>query len=263
MENDELLKNYRSVHNNKKMRSLVAKHNAHCRGKKRDEMIVCPLFLYANDEYLKADLKIMVFGQETYGWECRKSKDEKDASDYSKCTDVKDIIANYKWVFSNKDSEYATNGKSCRGVFFQEMRLLTSKVKRLDENKKVAAIWNNVNKLGQDSAGTGQDIYSTITKVYFNKLVEKEIEILKPSVCIFLSGPNYDDIIADVLPDTEWIEQQGLDKRQFALLKLNKFPGILALRTYHPRYLYQSKDRNLRPKIERKIISCIKKKFYN
>ncbi|MEO8926706.1 MAG: hypothetical protein ABI306_06030 [Caulobacteraceae bacterium] len=65
------------------------------------------------------------------------------------------------------------------------------------------------------------------------KLLREEIEILRPDVCIFLSGPNYDGLIANSFPDAVCEPVADIPVNVFARIKRPPLP-IETFRTYHP-----------------------------
>ena len=69
---------------------------------------------------------------------------------------------------------------------------------------------------------------------YFN-LLSEELAILRPEVCLFLTGPNYDDDIRHKLCDVQFEEFKDFDIRKVAKLKSSFLPSK-SYRTYHPGY---------------------------
>ena len=67
-----------------------------------------------------------------------------------------------------------------------------------------------------------------------NQLSE-ELAILRPEVCLFLTGPNYDDDIRHKLCDVQFEEFKDFDIRKVAKLKSSFLPSK-SYRTYHPGY---------------------------
>jgi hypothetical protein len=74
---------------------------------------------------------------------------------------------------------------------------------------------------------------------YFN-VMRAEIDILRPHVIVFFSGPNYDNDILRRLGGAKFEKclDSGLSMRQLAIVKIDGLNfDCLALRTYHPKYL--------------------------
>ena len=93
----------------------------------------------------------------------------------------------------------------------------------------------NVNKFGSDS-GVGKPEQAVLDDEvkYYNLLVE-ELAILKPDVCLFLTGPNYDQDIARKLPDVEFHSLGEFGEREAVRLSSRYLPRH-SYRTYHPGY---------------------------
>ena len=104
-------------------------------------------------------------------------------------------------------------------------------------DKTVSYIWNNVVKIGASGRNQNhpQDHIYNIELENFNVL-ERELEILKPDIILFVSGPNYDSNIEKTLQTIEFNTfNSSFTKRQLAKLKFKHFDNIY--RTYHPNYL--------------------------
>ena len=142
------------------------------------------LLLKVNDDWLGADLKVMIFGQETNFW-------GKECSDGA--------------VFCNKIEENL------------EVDLEVDLDDGVDDSEK------------------------------------EEIDILKPDVLIFFTGPRYDHFIELFIGKFDTSEISGFEKNQLCNIKFKDDLNIKkAIRTYHPGYLYR---KNLRKPIIDRIIS--------
>lgn len=104
------------------------------------------------------------------------------------------------------------------------------KTKDLD----IIYMWNNISKIGQPDQETGVDpITRDLERKYFS-VVAKEIEIIKPDLCIFMTGPNRDHDIKFHFPNIEFKKANDIDSiREMAVIECL---GIKGLRLYHPSY---------------------------
>ena len=105
-----------------------------------------------------------------------------------------------------------------------------------------ALIFNNLAKIGFVEA-TGND--HTANRFLID-IFREEIRICRPNVILFVSGPNYDDLIGErfgKFAAEKCID--GVSSREFARLKFSnpEFADIRAYRTYHPAYLQRVKNR--------------------
>jgi hypothetical protein len=71
-------------------------------------------------------------------------------------------------------------------------------------------------------------------------LLEAELRILDPHVCLFFTGPYYDPVITGTLSHCEILPCSNFPIRHVAKLIHPKLPEV-SIRTYHPNYLSRSK----------------------
>lgn len=195
---------------------------------------VGPLFLYCwEEEYLSARHRLMIIGQETNGWK----------SDYIRdADDIRDSIRAYR------DFEL---GKRYDSPFWQYAHLINVMVNGKDGN---SFVWNNVNKFGIDGAGRPDRAVLDDENRHFN-LLSGEIAILKPDICIFLSGPDYDADLKEKFGDLEILRFQDYPLNEAARLGSASLPEH-SYRTYHPGYgnRYSGWYRDLLAKIANECI---------
>jgi hypothetical protein len=70
--------------------------------------------------------------------------------------------------------------------------------------------------------------------------LSEEIAILNPTSVLFLTGPNYDEILRDEFPHARFEQVAGRDLGQFARIIDDNLP-YASFRTYHPGYLARSR----------------------
>lgn len=184
-----------------------------------DEKDYCgPFLVYCwEDFYNSSNYKLVIIGQETYGWE--------GSSDYIRNDDdVRRSIESYR------DFEI---GKLYKKIFLKYAHNINHKLN--GDSSTPNFVWTNINKFGkEDTAGKpAEDVL--LREVSYYNLFEKEIEILNPDVCIFLTGPNYDSNIKDKIPDIVFEEFLGYPLNELALLKSSHLPQK-SYRLYHPGY---------------------------
>lgn len=172
------------------------------------------------DEFNKASTKIMIIGQETNGW---------SPPIYS----IEDIRKSMNFY-----GDFTCNKKNANTSFWKTMYYINE---IFGNKNSFCFVWNNILKLGK-SGDSGRPI-SKVTELeneYFN-LLTKEIEIIKPDVCIFLTGPNYDNDIKAKIIDVKFEAMKGYLEREFCLLRSNFLP-LHSYRTYHPGFGLYYKD---------------------
>jgi hypothetical protein len=102
--------------------------------------------------------------------------------------------------------------------------------------KMISYVWNNIIKMGKKStAGCPPDYIYDIEQEHFC-VVKEELDILKPDVILFHTGPDYDARIENKLGELTFEPFPSYDERELAKIKLPYTD--FAYRTYHPRFLF-------------------------
>jgi hypothetical protein len=213
--NEQLLKLYSS-----KWRGLSAAITTILEDDILDIKPANPLLLYIKKEedYKTADIRLMVFGQETNGW-------------YDEGANMEAVRGNYDNFF---------NGEKCWGYggqFWNGVSRFLSSLQSKYPDKRIRAIWNNIVKIGKQSEkGFPPDYIYEIEREFFH-VIPDELQILKPNVVLFLTGPNYDSIIADNFGELKHEALTIFPERELSEVSLD---GVdFAFRTYHPNYLWR------------------------
>jgi hypothetical protein len=186
-----------------------------------------PLFLCVDEEnYEKADLKIMFFGQETNGWI------EKDCYYAGTDESLKYLMDGYY--------DFLYNGRCWKhgGQFWNGVKMLQKMMAEKFPNKNLHFIWNNIIKIGK-AEGIGRPpkhIYD-IERSHFS-VIQAEIDVLKPDLIVFFTGPYYDNAITDNFGLAEYTALQPFSKRQLAKVEIPNIKN--AVRTYHPNFLWRN-----------------------
>lgn len=217
---------------NKQLENLYNKHWKNTLNLKIKEFpdlkISNPLLIKVNEkEYYKAGVKIMIFGQETYGWW------EGGFGDKS----VDELMTQYdRYLHNNLEN---MRRKSTR-KFWQGFTYFEENIHQLYNIINPYFIWNNIVKVGKyNDQGMTDDIRKFENK-YFSTIKE-EIEILKPDIVIFLTGPNRDSDILHNFPDAKlddcgypkYIEDKST-KYKTAYKISHKLLPLKSVRLYHP-----------------------------
>ncbi|MGP1408906.1 MAG: hypothetical protein ACTTJ0_01375 [Porphyromonas endodontalis] len=180
-----------------------------------------PLLAYCwEDQYLKSKYKLVVIGQETNGWYddyMRSDENIREAMEYPKGFEMgKRYRRSPFWRYAHQFN-YDLNG-------FDDLNF----------------IWINVNKFGRSPRpgrpGRGRPDQSVLDKEveHYNILAE-ELAILKPDVCLFFTGPYYDNDIQRKLPDVSFQKFGDYELNHVAQLSSVHLPKH-SYRTYHPGY---------------------------
>jgi len=202
------------------------------RVKNKKEHPAYPLLLNINEEnYHNADLRIMVFGQETNSWEHKVHSDIpiNQSIDFVEQT-VLTFMDHYSRFLNDK-----VNKKSKKSPFWNAH----NKICKSLGDRNVEIVWNNIYKIGNELKNHNRP-HSNIRQMENENfdVISNEIEILKPDVLIFFTGPDYDARVNKKFQINRTIEVSStIPVRELAKFSLEN--KILSYRTYHPRYLQQ------------------------
>lgn len=180
-----------------------------------------PLFIVPCDDYLNAKTKIMFFGQETNNW-LIEDHDGLFGAEIDDLFDLYDDFYNMKKCFNY--------GKP----FWNTIKKWIDSLNKANTDQ-FGYIYNNLVKIGRCGIGFPETHYKDFIRPLLNELVSKEIEILKPDILLFFTGPNYDFIIDDIFSNPQRNSISGFIEREFCELQIKNIK--LAVRTYHPGYL--------------------------
>jgi len=183
-----------------------------------------PLLLDVPSAYLQAECRVMIFGQETNDWEKRFPHND----------GVRHILNSYK-NFYLENLCYSYGGQFFNGVS-QLKRALTDRLSR--SYNSIEFLWNNVVKIGRmEKKGTPSETVLEWEDNWFD-VVRFEVQVLKPDIVIFFSGPNYDKFLRRIFNDISFTNVNQRDQRQLAYIKSENLPKN-TIRTYHPNYLWR------------------------
>jgi len=181
-----------------------------------------PLLITVQDEYkyINADIRVMIFGQETNDW----------GGDFM--NDIKHIISIYEDFFSSKHCfKYG-------GQFWNGISRFLKMLELQNPNKSIEFIWNNVIKVGKSGKkGKPPEYIYHVEKENF-RILNEEMQILQPNLVLFLSGPYYDNILIEQFKDIGFQNIEEYQQKQIA--KVNLLNCDSAFRTYHPNYLWRN-----------------------
>ncbi|ADN78370.1 hypothetical protein [Geobacter sulfurreducens] len=220
-----------------------------------------PLLLYPTTRWKEAAVRVLLVGQETLGW------DFSDGSyfkwPYSEISSFKDFLTvensvdammhGYK-VF--EFSRYQPD--NYRSPFWRAYRQIRRNFDPEVDGLETAVLWTNLFRMSIDGGsvvnnGTEEEIKSL--QLATAGLLKSEIEILKPNVVLFFTGPNYNDTLYKEFEGIKLLNFMGHDPSRTAWLEHRHLPNV-SLRTYHPEYLNRG-NWELVDNIEQAIIARI------
>ncbi len=190
-----------------------------------DNKATNPLLIQVDEHYSNENIKIMFFGQETNYWHL-----EEDGTGQFH-GEIEPLLDLYE-KFYLKGNCYSYGGQFWNGINRFKKLLESSK------NHNFTFIWNNVVKIGKCGKGTPCENILNIQQQFF-RVIEREIEILKPDYLVFFSGPNYDNLIKKMIfpIKTETINSSFKERQ---LCRICTPLELESYRTYHPNYLWRN-----------------------
>lgn len=174
-----------------------------------------PFLIVEPTDYRDKAVKVMICGQETQGW----------GNEFDACPESATVNAILRL--------YAgfVNGGGYNSPYWQFINSL----KRACPN--IGFVCNNIVKIGRKHGPGCDDRINELTLKYF-PVIPEELNILKPDVILFLTGPNYDWRIRKTIGDFKTRQVDHIKKFDEIIFDNSSLPR--AFRCYHPRYLRQS-----------------------
>ncbi len=178
---------------------------------KAGRKIANPYLLSVPDRYAECKKRVMIVGQETLSW----------YGPYGRS--VEDLMTKYH--------DFVNEGKCRRSPIWRQYEMWRKHAKKYG----VELMANNIAKAGYtEGTGYNRKAYELLKPIFC-----EELEICAPQAIIFVTGPRYDDIVAETMHCKMTKALQGFSARQFAKLD-TKTP---AWRTYHPGYLNRHREK--------------------
>jgi len=207
-----------------------------------------PLLIKIDEkEYETSNVKIMIFGQETFGWNGQFGSEnmnvERLMDDYFAYLHYDEQDDSY---FHGLNDDYRTSKRRIKGkkkrAFWKAFKYFEKEIKlQLHNIHKPYFIWNNIAKISKNDQKGMDDKIRKFTKENFSTVLE-EIKILKPDMVIFLTGPNRDGDIKHYFKDVAFdycgYPEKIKDKKTYKSPQkvISKYLPEKSIRLYHPSY---------------------------
>jgi|GEM_PF-2717620 hypothetical protein len=170
--------------------------------------------------YFKSHPRVFVVGQETRGWRNKACRIKNEFS-----IDDAEIDA------SMKVSQKFSSSGAKKSTFLQFYRKLSATI---DSGSRDAALWSNQFCVSHNSGSPVSlppEKFDIVKKLSY-KLLRAQIDILKPSVIIFTTGPSRDKYIKECFPEYETVNI--IEPRRLWHFKVG---DVNCIRTSHPRWV--------------------------
>lgn len=168
-----------------------------------------PFLMSPKAAYKLQKTPLMIVGQETSGWSYFIDDPEKQMSTYE---------------------NFDVGRDNSNGFFWNTIRKLESVL----GNEAHTCAWTNFNRFDLYGGRVHGKFEKSIAA--FDHLVVEELKIATPELCIFFTGPYYDNRLSRLLNGLTFETVAGWNPKQLCQLKHPDLPAR-SFRTYHPRFL--------------------------
>lgn len=177
-----------------------------------DSSISKPLLMSVPPLYAETRHKLMVVGQETLGWGEERTLNARDLmEEYDAWALGKAYQTTPFWAAARQVAN-ALNGPGGMDGF----------------------LWTNLVKVNGVGGRPASDVEEAVSSL---GLLQKEIEITRPDVVVFFTGPNYDGRLVATFPGVTFEQTSSTESlRCLATVRHRQLP-TRSFRTYHPAYL--------------------------
>lgn len=174
-----------------------------------NDTLAGPFLMSPSDKYSNQKHPLLIIGQETNGW-----RDNVD--------NLARMIDCYEEF--NVGIDYYSS------PFWN----ITRKLEAALGNDKHSCAWTNISKFDVNSKRASGVYEKAISSL--DDILVSEIKITTPSVCMFFTGPAFDDRVKRIFKGVEFIPLTGWTTAQFCQLKHPDLPRQ-TFRSYHPKSL--------------------------
>ena len=146
-----------------------------------------PLLLNINnvDDFEKADIKVMLFGQDM------SAENGNPWYKYDRYGDILNDCMPATKTFDNKTGACNPNGKRQTSGMGGGMNLFIDRLNSKFKDKQVRYVWNDIVKIGRNitKGNSNKTVLEEIETQYFD-VIKDEINIIQPQVIVFFTGPD-------------------------------------------------------------------------
>lgn len=200
-----------------------------------------PLLLQVSDHWAASQRRLLVIGQETKGWEWL--PDENPGWPHPPLATFADFLALQNactvLVEGHRTFEFSLHQPAnYNGYTWRAYRQMRAALGEEVDGFETGALLTNLFRmdLGGESVLSAEAEHLSNLADISAALLLQEIEILKPTDVVFLTGPNYEPWLTKAFHGVELVPFKGYDPGRTAQLKHPKLPQR-TWRTYHPGYL--------------------------
>jgi len=190
-----------------------------------------PLLMYIFPEYHEAKIKLFVVGQQTKGWGWRDAEFWGTSRwDNSVEELIKKLIKIYKGFHLGE--------KYYNSPFWRSSHKLFQKLNPC--GPEYGFLWSNVIKVDQNQQCPASFIEEVVCNSF--PILPLEIEITRPDVVVFFTGPYYDQRLMETLNGLSLAKIEGYSEKILSRIVHNELPKN-SFRTYHPNWFSRSRKK--------------------
>lgn len=186
-----------------------------------------PFLIAAHEQYQEAKLRVVIVGQENNDWGPYKSFADFHQAHPANLASALDEYRKFitRW-------EYNT-------TFFQYFARLRKEIHGEQASEQQQSIlWLNLFKLNHGGKCSWKSpLYEQMLAIQAG-VFQAEIKALDPHVVIFLTGPDYDQVIERFFPQIQRATISPFEQRQVMRISAPGLPR-LTFRSYHPGYVHR------------------------
>lgn len=184
-----------------------------------------PLFISVPGGYSQLEVRLVIVGQQTYGW-----------SDIG--VGIEKLLETYR--------KFDLGRRYAPSPFWSAAHQLHEAVNPEGPNRSF--LWSNLVKVDQHRHRPEPNVEEVVSSY---GLLNAEIDIVKPHAVVFFSGPRYDDRLKATFPGVQFNSITPF----IAQLTHVALPSR-SFRTYHPRYLWLARHRDVLDDLARFILEA-------
>lgn len=192
----------------------------------------CPLLVEVPLTYTQGAHRLLVVGQETNGWRGPLGKRVQAAPG-----EIADPIAELLSAYRGFE-----RGRYYRSTPFWRCAHQIQRLLNLGSDP-YGFLWSNLLKVDQ---GYDRPSRAVEDAILHHRLLPKEVELAAPSVVVFFTGPEYDEVLRKTFPGAALEPVPHEKPRLLARVRHKALPQH-SYRTYHPGYLVRARKRHVVP----------------
>lgn len=210
------------------------------------EKICYPWLIHSFPGYQQASIKVFIVGQEPGGWGFSKQQAYYWGTsewDYDADVLIQRVLGIYKgFNLGNKhNSPFWTASRKLH-------RLINPSC------PEDGFMQSNLIAIDQDKKRPDKELEESVCNAF--PVLPLEINVAKPNALIFFTGPQYDGRLIKTFGGAEFEEIVSYNKKALARVIHDKLP-CHCYRTYHPHYIYRSKQTQILDDISAMVRSHI------